>query len=209
MDDLRAPLEAGLRKLRVTVPDGAGERLIAYIRLLERWNRAYNLTAVRDPADMVVRHLLDSLAVTPWLEGARIADVGTGPGLPGIPLALAHPDRAFMLVDSAAKKLRFLEHARATLGLGNVEIHRGRAEDYRPSAGFDTVITRAFASLPRMLGAAGHLCGPGGVMLAMKGTRPDAEIAALPAGWECGPVCRLDVPGLEAERHLIVLRPGC
>ena len=156
---------------------------------------------------MVTRHILDSLAVLPFVTGPRVLDVGTGPGLPGIPLAVALPDLDFVLLDSNAKKTRFVTQAVTELGLGNVTVVRGRLEDYRPEAPFDTVIARAFASLADFAAAAGPLSAPSGRLLAMKGRRPGEEMAELPAGYVAEAVEALAVPSLEdAERHLVVIR---
>jgi len=172
--------------------------------LLQKWNRTYNLTAVRDPADMVTRHVLDSLAVLPYLSGSSMIDVGTGAGLPGIPLAIARPLQSWTLLDANAKKTRFLTQAVGELHLNKVRAVNSRAEDYRPAEKFDTLVSRAFASIADMLACAGHLCAPGGRILAMKGTFPEKELADVPAGMAID-VRRLVVPGLDAERHLVVL----
>lgn len=202
---LVSALRNGLTSLGQDVPSGAAETLLEFLHLLAKWNKTWNLTAVRDPLEMVPRHVLDSLSVRPWLKGRRIADIGSGAGLPGIPLAIAEPERQFVLIDSAAKRTRFMTQAAATLGLANVEVIRSRAEDYRPDSGFDTVISRAFASLADFTAAAGHLSLSGGQLLAMKGRFPGDEIAQLPADWRATGVETLAVPGLEAERHVVVL----
>lgn len=181
-------------------------RFTAYLELLARWNRAYNLTAVRDPAEMVPKHLHDSLAVLPYVHGRTVLDVGTGAGLPGLVLALADPALEVTLLDSNGKKIRFCEYAIDALGVANARAVQARVEDYRPDGSFDTVVSRAFASVPDFVRAAGALCAPDGRLLAMKGARPDDELAALPPGWVVDAVHALEVPGLEAERHLAVLR---
>ncbi len=198
---LREVLDACAQPL----PAGADLQFADYLRLLWKWNQTWNLTAVRDLEEMISRHLADSLSVRRWLEGSSIADVGSGAGLPGIPLAIAEPMRDFVLIDSAAKRTRFMVQAAAMLGLGNVTVIRTRAEDYRPESGFDTVMSRAFASLAGFVSAAGHLCNEGGHMLAMKGQFPESEIAELPASWLVSAVHALTVPGLAAERHLVVM----
>ncbi|MEJ2345466.1 MAG: 16S rRNA (guanine(527)-N(7))-methyltransferase RsmG [Gammaproteobacteria bacterium] len=203
--DLEALLRRGLETLGLSLPDAAAERLLAYVALLGKWNRAYNLTAVREPQAMVTRHLLDSLAVLPHLHGATVADVGTGAGLPGLPLALASPERRFVLLDGNAKKCRFLTQAVAELAIPNVTVVRARVEDYRPEQEFDTVICRAFATVAQMLALSGHLCARGGRVLAMKGQHPHAELDELPAGFRLLSVVRLRVPGLDAERHLVII----
>jgi 16S rRNA (guanine527-N7)-methyltransferase len=199
-----ASLRAGLAAMAL-----AGELaspLLAYLDLLARWNRAYNLTAVRDPREMVPRHLLDSLAMEPFLDGiASLADLGTGPGLPGIPLAIARPALRVTLVEANGKKARFLREAVRTLGLANAEVVQSRIEALERPGAFDAITARALATLPQILEFGGHLLAPGGKLLAMKGARPDAEIAALPRGWRLQTLHRLTVPGLEGERHLVVV----
>jgi 16S rRNA (guanine527-N7)-methyltransferase len=205
--ELRAKLDAGLERLGLELPEAVRDGLIAYVELLAKWNKAYNLTAVRDPQEMVIRHLLDSLAVVPHLTGQRIIDVGTGGGLPGIPLSLVFPERQFVLLDANSKKTRFLVQAKAALGLENVTVVHSRVEDYRPAQPFDIVITRAFASVADILIGSRHLLTPEGEFLAMKGVVPEEELAALPPGCRLIEVIPLTVPGLEQEqRH--VLRIG-
>lgn len=204
----RARLEEGLRALRLDT--ALSEPLLHYLRELAQWNRTYNLTAVREPLDMVTKHLLDSLAVLPHLNGRQVIDVGSGAGLPGIPLALADPARPFVLLDSNGKKAAFLRHAVRTLGLAQVEVVNARVEQYARGAGrgrFDSVISRAFASLAEMLEQAGPLCALHGRILAMKGQFPQDELDALrqhTAGFEVEGVVPLKVPGLAAERHLVI-----
>jgi 16S rRNA (guanine527-N7)-methyltransferase len=183
------------------------QRLLTFVHLLARWNAAYNLTAVRDPQEMIARHLLDSLVLLPYLHGARVLDIGTGPGLPGIPLALARPDIAFTLLDANAKKTRFVTQAVGELGLKNVEVVQTRVENYRPEQKFDTLVARAFSSIAELLKSAQHLCAPGGRFLAMKGVYPEEELAAIPAEFAVSEVAALKVPGLDAARHLVVVTP--
>nr|WP_242472504.1 16S rRNA (guanine(527)-N(7))-methyltransferase RsmG [Ectothiorhodospira mobilis] len=180
--------------------------LMAYLGLLLRWNRAYNLTAVRDPVDMVTLHLLDSLAVLPHVQGPRLLDVGSGAGLPGIPLAIARPELRITLLDAVAKKVRFLRQAALELGLGHLEPVHARVETYPGQQGFDTVISRAFAATGTFVRLAGPLCAPGGRLLAMKGRDADDDAAALPAGWGVAATHPLRVPGLPAARHLVEIR---
>ena len=206
---LRPTLEAGLVQLSQD-PALAGP-LLAYLALLARWNATYNLTAVRDPAQMVPRHLLDSLAMQPFVRDlGTLADLGTGPGLPGIPLAIATPSLRVTLVESNGKKARFLREAVRQLGLANAEVAESRIEAFHPQAGFDAITARALATLPQILALGGHLLAPGGRLLAMKGVHPEEEIAALPAEWVLAGTYPLHVPGLDAERHLveIVRAPG-
>ena len=202
IDTLRPQLAAGLEALGR--PAALATPLLAYLALLARWNATYNLTAIRDPRDMVAKHLLDSLAMQPFVRGLRtLADLGTGPGLPGIPLAIATPALQVTLVESNGKKARFLREAARQLGLGNVQVAESRIEAFRPGTHFDAITARALATLPLILELGGHLPGPGGRLLAMKGVVPDEEIATLPAGWRLAAVHPLRVPGLDAERHLV------
>lgn len=186
------------------------EALILYLKELAQWNQTYNLTAVRDPLEMVTKHLLDSLVVLPQLHGSHVIDVGSGAGLPGIPLALADPARHFTLLDSNGKKAAFMRHAVRTLGLKQVEVVHARVEDYAAEAGrgrFDSVLSRAFSSLAEMLELAGPLCARHGRMLAMKGQFPQDELEELrhaATGFELEAVLPLSVPGLAAERHLVL-----
>jgi 16S rRNA (guanine527-N7)-methyltransferase len=205
----RAHLDEGIRSLGFDLP-AVSESLIAYLRELVQWNQAYNLTAVRDPLEMVTKHLLDSLVVLPHLHGAHIIDVGSGAGLPGIPLALADSARQFTLLDSNGKKAAFMRHAVRALGLKQVEVVHARVEDYAAAAGhgrFDSVLSRAFSSLAEMLELAGPLCALHGRMLAMKGQFPQDELEDLrhvATGFELEGVLPLSVPGLAAERHLVL-----
>ena len=202
IDTLRPELAAGLEALGL--PAALATPLLAYLALLARWNATYNLTAIRDPRDMVAKHLLDSLAMQPFVRGLRtLADLGTGPGLPGIPLAIATPALQVTLVESNGKKARFLREAARQLGLGNVRVAESRIEAFRPGTHFDAITARALATLPLILELGGHLPGPAGRLLAMKGVVPDEEIATLPAGWRLAAVHPLRVPGLDAERHLV------
>jgi 16S rRNA (guanine527-N7)-methyltransferase len=198
-----AALDRGLAELGLELPAGARERLLDYVALLVKWNRTYNLTAIRDPLAMVAHHLLDSLAVLPHLPlagtGARLADAGSGAGLPGIPLALARPQWRVALAESSQKKAAFLRQAAIELALDNVEVHEGRVEAWRPATLFDVVISRAFAALTEFLALCRHLVAPSGVLAAMTGAAP-AEL-----GPECS-LIRLRVPSLDAQRHLVLCR---
>ena len=181
-------------------------RFSALLDLLERWNRKVNLTAVRDRDEMVTLHLHDSLAARPLLAGRTVLDIGTGAGFPGLPLAIAEPERRFVLLDSNNKKIQFVRHAAVTLGLDNVEAVKARVEDYAPGYRFDTVIARAVATLSRLLELAGHHVGEGGVFIALKGRYPEEELPQIPAGWDYT-VEELSVPGLDAgSRHVVLLR---
>lgn len=201
-------IDRGLAALAVDVKaPAAPSRLSRFTALLCHWNRVYNLTAVEQPDEMVVRHILDSLSILPWLQGPRLLDVGSGAGLPGIPLAIARPDLHFYLLDSSAKRTRFMIQSKAQLGLDNVQVIRARVEAYRPDALFDSVLSRAFASLAELLRQAGRLCAPQGRLLAMKGKYPQAELDQIPVNYRLVGVYRLTVPGLDADRHLIHLVP--
>jgi 16S rRNA (guanine527-N7)-methyltransferase len=201
---LRSELEHGLQALGLEAAHLAPP-LLAYLALLARWNHAYNLTAVRDPREMVTRHLLDSLAMHAHVEEGTLADLGTGPGLPGIPLAIAHPRLRVTLVESNGKKARFLREAVRTLGLDNAQVAQSRAEALDRPGAFDALTARALDTLAGIIEVGGHLLRPGGRLLAMKGVLPAAEIAALPAGWALQAVFPLSVPGLVGERHLVVV----
>lgn len=206
MHEARALLERGLAELRQPLPGDAGERLLAYVELLAKWNRAFNLTAIRDPVQMISLHILDSLAVRPHLPSGSLADVGSGAGLPGIPLAIADPTRPVTLNDANQKKASFLRQATIELGLRNVQVHLGRAESWQPPTPFACVIARGYAELARLVADTRHLLEPDGVIAAMKGVMPKDEMAKLPAGVDCSDVRRLEVPQLDAERHLVLCR---
>lgn len=206
--DLHRRLADGIAALGLALDAGQQERLLAYLALLVKWNKAYNLTAIRDPLEMVTKHLLDSLAVLPHLHGARVLDVGSGAGLPGIPLAIADPQREYTLLDSNGKKTRFLLQAKGELGLSNLSVVHSRLEQYRPGQLFDTVTARAFASLADMTAGAASLLAPGGALLAMKGEYPQQELDALPPGFAVREIIALTVPGLEAQRHLVRIAPA-
>ena len=199
----RDELDAGLAALDLA-PALAGP-LLAYLALLDRWNRTYNLTAIRDPREMVAKHLLDSLAMHPFAGDGALADLGTGAGLPGIPLAIAHPGLQVTLVESNGKKARFLREAVRTLKLPNARVAEARIEALDMPGMFDAITARALATLPLILQLGGHLLKPEGKLLAMKGAVPADEIAALPPGWQVARIEPLQVPGLSAERHLVVV----
>ena len=206
-ETIRRDLEAGLAAL--ALDPALADPLLAYLALLDRWNGAYNLTAIRDPRDMVGKHLLDSLAMHPFVrEVESLADLGTGAGFPGIPLALANPHLRVTLVESSGKKARFLREAVRTLPLPNARVAESRIEALDEAGAYDAITARALATLPQIVELGGHLLKPGGKLLAMKGVVPDEEIAALPAGWRAEAVHALVVPGLVAERHLVVVSRG-
>lgn len=205
--DLLSRIVEGARELELDLDPDQARRLLDYIQEIARWGRAYNLTAIREPAQMVPLHLLDSLAVVPHVRGPRVLDLGTGAGLPGIPLAVLRPDYEVWLMDSSAKKCRFLRHIASRLGLEKVQVVQSRAENYRPDHGFDTVVSRAVGALGLLMDFSAHLVRPGGRLLAMKGQYPEAELAALEQPddrWTVDEVLALKPPGVEGERHLVV-----
>lgn len=206
MNQLRIKLDALIAKTDLLVTEQQREQLVGYVQLLDKWNKAYNLTSVRDPIEMLVKHILDSLAVSPHLVGERFIDVGTGPGLPGIPLAIMHPDKQFVLLDSLGKRIRFLKQVIHELKISNVLPVQSRVEEFDPEQGFDGVLSRAFASMTDMVNWCQHLPkSGGGLFLALKGVRPDDEITQLPE-WCCViDIKALQVPELEGERHLVIL----
>ncbi len=197
-------LVADSARLGVPLTEADAQRLVRLLDELERWNRTYNLTAIRNRDAMLTRHLLDSLSIHPDLQGRTVADVGTGAGFPGLPLAVVNPERRFTLIDSNGKKIRFVQHAAHLLGLDNVEALHGRVESVTAPP-FDTVIARAFAALPGLLAGVASLCGPQTRVLAMKGKWPQDEIDAVPPGWREQGSRTLTVPGLDEARCVVVL----
>ncbi len=202
---LRRDLEAGVAELGLTIDSDVAGRLLELIRLLAKWNRAYNLTAITEPRDMLHKHVLDSLSLQPFLHGQRILDVGTGGGFPGLPLALLNPDREFVLLDSHAKKLRFIEQAAADLGLANVTTVHSRVEQYAPDQRFSSITSRAFASLEKIISWTEHLLEPGGHILAMKGHLAPEELECAGDGWQIE-VNAVVVPFIDGARHIVVIR---
>jgi len=200
-------LSEGLAGLRLNLPTKTRSQLLQYLTLLSKWNRIYNLTAIRQPSRLVSHHLLDSLAVLTYLEGSSIVDVGSGAGLPGIPLAIAQPHRRVVLLDSNHKKGAFLRQAVLELGLDNTEVVTTRVEQWSPASLFDVVISRAFSDLLGFVEAARHLCKATGVLAAMKGVYPDEELAQVGSSIRVLNVVPLSVPGLQAARHLVLLQP--
>ena len=203
---LEAQVASGLGAMGVALDEGARARLLAHLGLIGKWNRVHNLTAVREPEQMVALHVLDSLSLLPHLGSARrIIDVGTGPGFPGIPMAIARLDVHVTLLDSSHKKCAFLEQARGELRLANVTVLCDRVESHRPETGYDLVVSRAFAELSDFVTQARHLVAPGGRFIAMKGVYPFDEIARVPESHRVASVLELEVPTLQAKRHLVFL----
>jgi len=199
----KAKLEAGLKEAGIELSDAIRQKLLDYLSLMHKWNKVHNLTAVRDPEDMVTLHLLDSLSVLPHINAKRLLDVGSGAGLPGIPLALCLPHLQVTVMDSSHKKASFLRQAKAELGIANLEVVCGRVEQYHPDVLFDIVISRAFSDLAEFISLTRHLCAPGGVWMAMKGVYPYDELAQLKSA--PAQIVPLQVPGLAAQRHLVFL----
>lgn len=195
-----------LNEAGISLFDHQQQQLVAYVELLHKWNKAYNLTSVRDPNEMLIRHILDSVVVAPYLQGSRFIDVGTGPGLPGIPLSIVRPESHFTLLDSLGKRVRFLRQVQHELKLGNIEPVQSRVEDFPAEPPFDGVISRAFASLNDMVSWCRHLPGKEGRFYALKGLMPEEEIALLPPDLSVETIVKLHVPHLDGERHLVVVK---
>ncbi|MFH0255584.1 16S rRNA (guanine(527)-N(7))-methyltransferase RsmG [Vibrio rumoiensis] len=203
---LREKLDSLLSQTDLEVSELQRDQLVGYVQMLNKWNKAYNLTSVRNPMDMLVKHIMDSIVVSPFLVGERFIDVGTGPGLPGIPLAIMNPSYQFTLLDSLGKRIRFIKQVLHELGINNVEPIQSRVEEFEPEVGFDGVISRAFASMMDMVEWCHHLPKTDqGVFLALKGQLPEDEIAQLPESLAVSQVHVLQVPELEGDRHLIIL----
>jgi 16S rRNA (guanine527-N7)-methyltransferase len=198
-------LARGIDELGIDLPNQAPAALSAYLALISKWNQVYNLTAIRDPERMVIEHVLDSLAILPHVAAPRILDVGSGAGLPGVPLAIARPECHVVLLDSSHKRCTFLQQAVIELQLSNVEVACERVESYRPAEQFTSVVSRAFSDTAHFARVAAPLVAQGGTMLAMKGLYPHEELAQLPAAVALGEVVALTVPGLDAQRHLVVM----
>ncbi|MBS0357646.1 MAG: 16S rRNA (guanine(527)-N(7))-methyltransferase RsmG [Proteobacteria bacterium] len=204
--ELAKLLQTGIDQLKLSIPSLQQEKLLSYLESLNKWNQSYNLTAVRDPKEMVGKHLLDSLALLPWITtGDRIIDVGTGAGLPGIPLAICMPEKQFTLLDSDGKKTRFLTQVVFQLGLSNIKIEQARVEEYAPEVLWDVILTRAFSDLQEMLQKTRHLCSNNGLFLAMKGQLPEDEIREMGEEFKIQNIIPLTIPGSNAERHLIII----
>ncbi len=201
----RKQLGSGLEQMDLRMSQQQQQRLLEYLALLMKWNRTYNLTAIRNPEEMVARQLLDSLSILTLVQGRRILDVGTGAGLPGIPLAICMPQAEFTLVDSNGKKSRFVQQAKLELGLDNLEVHQSRIEQFEAAEGFDTITTRAFAALPKIVGLTARLLSDNGIVLAMKGSVPEDEVELLRAEGNLVQIIRL--PAVSGgERHAIIVQ---
>jgi 16S rRNA (guanine527-N7)-methyltransferase len=207
-DTERKLLTDGGAQFDLKIDRARADTLLDLVDELEVANAQFNLTAIRDRLGMLRKHVLDSLSVQPFLKGTRIADVGTGAGFPGLPLAVVNPERRFSLIEATGKKARFVERTVERLGLHNVEVVNERAERFRPLQSFDTTLARALSSLSDFVAYAGHLCAPDGRLLAMKGKRPDEEIWALPKSFRVVAVHRIKLPGLDDERHIVELSPA-
>lgn len=201
---LQEKLAQGLRDMQLDLDDATQKKLLDYLALLEKWNKVHNLTAVRDPYEMVTLHLLDSLSVLPHVESGRLLDVGSGAGLPGIPLAIVRPGLQVTVMDSNHKKASFMRQAKATLAIDNLQVVCGRVEEFRPEQKFDRVISRAFSDIAEFMRLTAHLCADGGTWLAMKGVYPHEELSQVQG--LSSEVVPLMVPGLEAQRHLVFLK---
>jgi 16S rRNA (guanine527-N7)-methyltransferase len=198
-----AVLIDGAAQLGIALSEAQAAQMLRLLDELDDWNQRMNLTAIRERGAQITKHLLDSLSIQPHLRGTRVVDIGTGAGFPGLPLAIVNPQRQFMLLDSTAKKLKFIEHVAQELGLANVQTIHTRAEDYKPDDRFDIVVSRAVGPVLRFMNWSSHLCVGGGRLLAMKGRYPHDELEKLPNGWKLAAVHRLAVPGLDEERHLV------
>lgn len=205
MNELSKKLDRLIEQTTLTVTQRQKDQLLAYVALLNKWNKAYNLTSVRDPNDMVVKHIMDSIIVSPYLSGDKFIDVGTGPGLPGIPLAIMNPEKSFVLLDSLGKRIRFIKQVIHELNITNVTAIQCRVEDFQPNDKFDAVLSRAFASMADMVNWCHHLVDCEGVFLALKGIYSENEADELPEWCKIRDINVLNVPELEGKRHLITL----
>ncbi|MDC0601687.1 16S rRNA (guanine(527)-N(7))-methyltransferase RsmG [Aliiglaciecola sp.] len=210
MEELKSSLLSAFDKavmsLDLDVSEQQKDKLINFVLLIHKWNKAYNLTSVRDPQQMLIKHIIDSIVVAPYLTKSRYIDVGTGPGLPGIPLSIMHPNKHFVLLDSLGKRVRFMKQAGFEMGLTNIEPVQSRVEQYQSDLPLDGVLSRAFASIKDMLHWCQHLVDSKGEFLALKGQYPEQEIALLPEGFEVVESVELDIPALDGDRHLIKIR---
>lgn len=202
---MKEQLKGLLDQAQIDLSEEQIERQLALVGLLDKWNKAYNLTSVRNPKDMLTRHIMDSLAVRKYLHGERFIDVGTGPGLPGLPLAIAEPDKEFVLLDSLGKRIRFIRQVCHELKLTNVTAVQARVEDYQDEKQFDGVISRAFASLNDMLSWCEHLPAENGRFYALKGLYPQDELEQLPEQYKIESIEQINVPGIDASRHIVII----
>ncbi|MDO6619073.1 MULTISPECIES: 16S rRNA (guanine(527)-N(7))-methyltransferase RsmG [unclassified Shewanella] len=202
---LATQLKTYLAETNISATDTQQKQLVDFVAMLNKWNKAYNLTSVRDPEQMLIRHVMDSLVVSPYLKGQRFIDVGTGPGLPGIPLAILNPDKEFVLLDSLGKRIRFQKQVQFELKINNITSIESRVEAYEPEQKFDGVISRAFASIEDMLSWCHHLPAADGIFYALKGQLSDTELATIPQGFEIAETIVLNVPKLDEQRHLLKL----
>ncbi|WP_394148573.1 16S rRNA (guanine(527)-N(7))-methyltransferase RsmG [Shewanella atlantica] len=200
---LSAQLDEYLAEMNLSATEQQKKQLIGFVEMLNKWNKAYNLTSIRDPQQMLIRHIMDSLAVSPHLEGDRFIDVGTGPGLPGIPLAIMNPDKSFVLLDSLGKRIRFQKQVQHELGINNISSVESRVEAFEPETKFDGVLSRAFASIEDMLHWCHHLPADNGCYYALKGQLAEDEMAKLPEEFEVTDIIELKVPRLDEQRHLL------
>lgn len=201
----QALLIDGAARLGIALSEAQAAQLLRLLDELDEWNQRMNLTAIRERGQQITKHLLDSLSIQPFLRGTRIVDIGTGAGFPGLPLAVVNPQRQFTLVDSTAKKLKFIDHVAQLLELPNVTTLHTRAEDYQPDDRFDIVMSRAVGPVVKFVNWSSHLCVGGGRLLAMKGRYPHDELQQLPNGWKLAAVHRVEIPGLDEERHIVEL----
>ncbi len=198
-------LLAALQQNNISISDAMTPSLVQYLELMLKWNSTYNLTAITTPRDMIYLHLIDSLVVAPYIHGTHCLDIGTGAGLPGIPLAITHPEQQWTLLDKNSKKTRFLIQVVAELQLKNVQVVHQRGEAFHPTHGFDNILSRAFGSLPLFVSTTAHLLNPNGKLIAMKGKIPDDELADLPAQIQVQSLQRIEIQGIDVERHVICL----
>ena len=205
-NDLLTVLKSSLKNCQLVVTEEQQQQLIRYVLLMHKWNKAYNLTSVRDPQQMVIKHIVDSIVVAPFLDKIHYIDVGTGPGLPGIPLAIMCPDKHLILLDSLGKRVRFMKQVAYELKIDNIDPVQSRVEDFVPNVEIDGVLSRAFASLKDMLHWCQHLVDSHGVFLALKGQLATQELQDLPLGFILQETIKLDVPGLEGERHIVKIK---
>lgn len=203
---LTLQLQQGLAELQLLASESQVEKLLEYVAMLQKWNKVYNLTAVRKAEQIITRHILDSLVILPYLHDGHILDVGSGAGLPGIPLAIIEPQRNFTLLDSNSKKTRFLFQCKAELGLDNLEVIHSRVEEFPVTSPFTTIVSRAYSNLAGMIDSTHHLLAEGGIFLAMKGIYPVAELEDIPSGYTIESIDPLQVPGLDAERHVVIAK---